>query len=82
MLNLFGEPMCTPGHEASCKRAACGDCHCDCGGKNHGILIKNKAKKFEKKPKKKTIKCPHCGGEIKIERVIHSAGFDMRTARR
>lgn len=40
MKNLFGEKSCTRGHEYQCVHAQCGDCHCDCGGENHGKSVK------------------------------------------
>lgn len=52
MLNLFGEPTCTLGHEVSCKMSQSSECNCDCGGKNHGILVKNKKRKVQKSKKK------------------------------
>lgn len=30
------KPQCTRGHEVQCQRAKCEQCHCACGGENHG----------------------------------------------
>lgn len=73
--NLFGEVVCTPGHEEQCRLAKCKDCACNCGGKNHGTgrivtggvdhHIEIKSITFSRiEPKKPKPKCPHCGKEI------------------
>lgn len=40
---LFGEAVCTTGHDESCQCAKAEHCDCTCGGVNHGI--KNPQKK-------------------------------------
>lgn len=40
MIGLFGEHQCTKGWDRRCREATSDTCTCDCGGHNHGTLVK------------------------------------------
>lgn len=44
MLDLFGNHHCSKGHELKCEMAKSKECHCACGGRNHGIRVMKQEK--------------------------------------